>query len=71
MSDEFTVDYGVAQGSVMYIALTNDLVKSLKHSQGIIFADDTTIMAWGRNLKYLKTKLNRDLESLQEWFDAN
>lgn len=60
LSGKFNVYYGTPQGSVlgplMYIVLANDLVKALKFSNCVTFADDTTIIASGCNLKYCTEK---------------
>jgi len=75
ISDEFEVSYGTPQGSVlgplMYVVLANDLVKTLKFSNCVTFADDTTLIASGRNLKFLYRKVNEDLRTLSSWFDSN
>ena len=75
LSDEFRVKFGTPQGSVlgplMYIVLANDLVKTLKFSNCITFADDTTLIASGSKLKYLYRKVNEDLKTLSSWFDSN
>ena len=75
ISDAFSVNYGVAQGSCLgplcYIILTNDIVKQLTYLQAILFADDMTLIGYWKNLTFLKRKIMQDLEKLQQWFDAN
>jgi len=75
ISNSYEICYGTPQGSVlgplMYLILANDLVKSLKFSNCISFADDTTVFASGNNLKFLYRKVNEDLRSLSNWFDSN
>ena len=51
--------------------MINDLHKCLKWSLAILYADDTTIIAKGRNLKYLRLKMQRDLDSLSNWLRTN
>ena len=55
----------------MYLILANDLVKTLKFSNCVTFADDTTIFASGSNLKFLYHKVNEDLKLVTDWFDSN
>ena len=75
VSNSYVMSYGTSQGSVlgplMYLILANDLVKSLKISNCISFADDTTVFASGNNLKFLYCKINEDLKCLSDWFDSN
>jgi len=75
VSDSFKLTYGTPQGSVlgplMYLVLANDLVKCLKFSSCVSFADDTTLFASSSNLKFLYTKVNQDLRQLGDWFRSN
>ena len=75
LSDCYPADFGTPQGSVLgpllYIILANDLPKSLKFSNCIMFADDTTIYASGKNPKLIYKKINEDLKKLSQWFDYN
>ena len=68
-------DIGIAQGSLLGVLLfeifINDLPKCLKHSQSILYADDTTIYVIGRSLKCLKMKLQKDLDHLNGWLSTN
>lgn len=69
------VTIGTPQGSILGPLLTlimlNDIKKSLKLSDCILFADDTTILVQGRNLKFLYTKMQRELDTLSIWFSDN
>ena len=75
LSDQYTVDFGIPQGSVLgpllYIVLANDLIKCLKFCSCVSFADDTTVFASGRNIKFLFKKVNEDLKRLNLWFVSN
>ena len=66
---------GVPQGSLLGVLcfqiIINDLYKCLKWSSSILYADDTTIFLKGKNLKFLVTKLNADLQHLKLWLEAN
>ena len=66
---------GVPQGSILgpllFILYTNDLPNSLTNSKVILFADDTTIYMSSTNIVQLYESINRDLDSLSEWFRAN
>ena len=69
------VSCGVPQGSVLghilFILYTNDLPAVLKHSQCILFADDTTVYISGRHEPVLRQQIENDLASLTDWFHAN
>ena len=75
LSNNYLMHYGTPQGSVlgplMYLILANDLIKSLKFSSCVTFADDTTLFASGSNLRFLYRKVNEDLMVLSNWFDSN
>jgi retron-type reverse transcriptase len=69
------VTCGVPQGSVLgpllFIIYTNDLPMILKNSKCILFADDTTIYCTGDDIADMRFKIERDLETLADWFNAN
>ena len=48
-----------------------DLPVVLKHSQCILFADDTTVYISGINEPVLRQLIEYDLASLTDWFHAN
>ena len=48
-----------------------DLLALLKHSQCILFADDTTVYISGINEPVLRQLFEYDLASLTDWFHAN
>lgn len=70
-----TIKCGVPQGSVLgpllFILYTNDLPNVIKHSNSILFADDTTIYLSGKDVNKLYTIMNKELDSLTDWFRAN
>ena len=75
ISDSYKNNFGTPQGSVLgpliFIILANDLVKSLKFCNAVTFADDTTIFASGKKLKFLYKKVNTDLVRLNDWMRSN
>ena len=58
LSDSKPVLAGMPQGSLLGVLLfqvhINDMVTSLKHTSAILYADDTTLYAYSRNLRALK-----------------
>jgi hypothetical protein len=75
LSDNYLLEYGTPQGSVLgpllYTILTNDMIKCMKFCSSVVFADDTTVYISGNNLKFLYRKMNEDLKHLTKWFDNN
>lgn len=71
ISDEFNVQNGVPQGSVispiLFLIAINDL--NLSGMQVSIFADDTAIWKAGRNIKYIKRQVQRAINDLETWCD--
>ena len=69
------VPCGVPQGSILgpllFILYINNLPNNLTNSKAILFADDTTIYMSSTNIVQLYESINRDLDSLSEWFRAN
>ena len=66
---------GIPQGSILgpeiFLYRINDLQKSLRYSQCILFADDTTIYLIEKNVKFMNIKMQSDLDKLKEWLDSN
>jgi hypothetical protein len=66
---------GVPQGSVLgpllFILYINDIVNCSKLLHFILFADDTNLFYSHRDLNYLCTTINAELNKLNIWFSAN
>ena len=69
------VTVGVPQGSLLSVLLfklvINDMSKSLSHCTSILYADDTTLLLAGRSLRFLRMKMQRDLNFLSTWLKLN
>ena len=74
-SENMTITCGVPQGSVLgpllFILYMNDIASAIQNSNGILFADDTTIHASGSDINQLYRLMNRDLSIISDWFKAN
>ena len=74
-SNEYPVEYGVSQGSVLgpllFLLFTNDLYQHVDHCGSILFADDTTIYMTHHNLNYINFCLEHDLKKISDWFKVN
>ena len=61
-------DIGIAQSSLLGVIIfqlfINDLSKCLKYTMSILYADDTTIYLVGNSLRFLKLKMQADLNNL-------
>ena len=71
-SETVNVNAGVPQGSrlgpVLFILFINDIATQLDLvSVPLIFADDTTLLAFGNNTTETVLQLNNDLAKISEW----
>jgi hypothetical protein len=58
-------------GVLLFIIYTNDLPDTLNLLKSIIFADDATLCYSSPNIQHLSETMNRELDSLTDWFPAN
>ena len=69
-SDILDVNAGVPQGSrlgpLLFIIFINDIITNLE-SEITIFADDTTLLATGKDPNLTTQQLNRDLVKISDW----
>ena len=65
------VAQGVLLGVLMFSLVINDVFRSLKFVTSILYADDTTLLISGKLLKFLKRKMQCDLNHLSEWLCMN
>ncbi len=66
--------FGVPQGSILGPILFLIYVNDIRHSSSLTtlcFADDTTISFSSNNVDLLYSTMNRELNSLNQWFRAN
>ena len=54
-----------------FLLLTTDLSYSLQRCKSILYADDTTLYATHKNIKWLKDAIKQDIDILIDWFRAN
>ena len=75
LSSEQLLPVGVPQGSLLGVLLfqiiIDDMRKSVTFSNVILYADDTTLLVSGRNVHFIKKKLQSDLNNLIIWLNAN
>ena len=66
---------GVPQGSILgpliFICYVNDLPKFCSNTVSFMYADDTALLARGRNIDTIKNNLQSDLNQILKWFAAN
>eukprot|EP00732_Lithocolla_globosa_P000188 Lithocolla_globosa_v1_NODE_43_length_8091_cov_73.466584.p2 type:complete len:204 gc:universal NODE_43_length_8091_cov_73.466584:6765-6154(-) len=74
-SDPMNITCGVPQGSILgpllFILYFNDLPQALKHSEPLMFADDTTILTTHQNILTLREHTLVDLQSVSNWCALN
>lgn len=70
-----TVLTGVPQGSVLgpmlFSLYINDFPATLRHSQALMYADDTALLFTGDSLLDIQDKINAELENVFKWFTSN
>ena len=75
VSEPKDITIGIQQGSLLgallFQLLINDLPNCLKFCTSILYADDTTLYVYGKSLRFLRQKMQSDLNSLQGWLCAN
>ena len=62
---------GVPQGSILGPLLFIDFPDILKFLTPTIFADDTTLMSYGKDIELLARQVNEDLVVVSDWFQIN
>uniref|UniRef100_A0A8C6LAH3 Reverse transcriptase domain-containing protein n=1 Tax=Nothobranchius furzeri TaxID=105023 RepID=A0A8C6LAH3_NOTFU len=74
-SQLLTVTTGIPQGSVLgpllFILYINDICLVSKTLHFILFADDTNVLSFGKDLITLMDKVEKELNALKCWFNLN
>ena len=74
-SDNYPVSYGVPQGSIlgplMFLIYIDDLSKVLKHSNVIMYADDTVLYFSHEDIKNIQAALSEDMDAVAQWLQRN
>ena len=74
-SQIYPLDYGVPQGSILgpllFITYIHDMDSFCEHIEKIVYADDTTIIVTGRNMREAKEHANDILQQFYSYFTFN
>ena len=74
LSDSLNLDISVIQGSILgpilFLCYINDFWSATSLFT-VLFADDTTGLGKGKNLKELTTYVNTELQKISNWFRSN
>src|SRR5437867_2190724 len=74
-SEPVDIKCGIPQGTVLgpllFLLYINDISDSLKHSHIKLFADDSNLFIFNKNLKELFRIANSELSNLSHWISAN
>ena len=75
ISDNHAVPHGVPQGSTlgpfMFLIYIDDLSKVLKHSNIVMYADDTILYFSHGNIKNIEAALSEDMDAVAQWLQRN
>ena len=69
------MEHGVPQGSILgpllFLLFINDIVNVIPELKVKLFADDTNIFLFNKNLNLLFSEANKALDKLSTWFSVN
>ena len=75
LSETMPIDIGVPQGSILgpllFLVYINDLAVVIEHCEISLYADDTVLYCFSKELHQLESKLNADLYNVGLWLTAN
>jgi hypothetical protein len=58
-------------GPILFLLCINDLPLNIKEERTVLFADDTNILVTAENGESLQQKINKVVDELQRWLNAN
>ena len=74
-SNQLYICFGVPQGSVLgpwlFILYVKDMSNSMTHCDGKLFADDTSLLLYNRDIKKLVNDAEQNLREIYLWFKLN
>jgi hypothetical protein len=65
------VPWGSVPGPILFLLYINDLPLNIKEARTVLFADDTNILVTAENRQSLKQRINKVMNELHGWFNAN
>ena len=75
LSDPHDINAGVPQGSILgpilFLLFINDMPTILTHCSIEMYADDTLLYTYGKDVEKIKHALNNDLKQLENWLRLN
>ena len=75
LSDPHDINTGVPQGSILgpilFLLFINDMPTILTQCSTEMYADDTLLYTYGKDVDKIKHTLNNDLKQLENWLRLN
>ena len=58
-------------GPLLFILFSNDVTDVIEGARIVEYADDTVIYVADKDMRVIKTKLSKYMDSIADWFDEN
>lgn len=70
-SSYLAVETGAPLGPILCSLHVNDFSSILTTSKVVLYADNTTVVFWGKSLRELEAIINSEIRQINDWFNGN